>query len=209
MKRKYYLRGLGLGILITSLVFIIASPTGLSDEEIIKRAEELGYVNTDETTDSLGIKELLTATPDPEDIHTVAIPDSFKAPSPTATPTPEPTDDVEEDPEEFEDETGEEEGETEDVVPEPTSTPTPVPTEPPTPTEKPEPSVITATIVVEQGNTASIVCNKIEAAGIIKSADKLKDYLVEHDLADYINIGTYRLSDDMSIQEIADIITGR
>ena len=36
MKRKYYLRGLGFGILITALVFTFAGPSEMTEEEIIK-----------------------------------------------------------------------------------------------------------------------------------------------------------------------------
>ena len=77
MKRKYYLRGLGLGILITALVFIIAGPKELSDEDIIKRAEELGYVKNEDS--SLGIKDLLNKeTPAPTGpLYTVEIPGNY------------------------------------------------------------------------------------------------------------------------------------
>lgn len=47
MKLKYYLRGLGIGIIITTLILTVALSGGkekLSDEEIIQRAEELGMV---------------------------------------------------------------------------------------------------------------------------------------------------------------------
>ena len=47
MKLKYYLRGLGIGIIITTLVLMIAysgHKTELTDEEIIARAEALGMV---------------------------------------------------------------------------------------------------------------------------------------------------------------------
>ena len=85
MKRKYYLRGLGLGILITALVFIFIGPKELSDEEIIKRAEKLGYVK--EESSSLGIKELLNKeTPVPTDS-----PVSGKNSGAEATPIPTPT----------------------------------------------------------------------------------------------------------------------
>ena len=85
MKRKYYLRGLGLGILITALVFIFIGPKELSDEEIIKRAEKLGYVK--EESSSLGIKELLNKeTPVPTDS-----PVSGKNSGEEATPIPTPT----------------------------------------------------------------------------------------------------------------------
>jgi cell division protein YceG involved in septum cleavage len=79
----------------------------------------------------------------------------------------------------------------------------------PTLTTKPESSVIKATIVVERGNTAWMVCEKIEKAGILKDGNKLVEYMVSHELADYINIGTYTLSSDMSLKEISGILTGR
>lgn len=47
MKLKYYLRGLGTGIVVTALVLGISLSHGkgsMSDEEIIKRAKELGMV---------------------------------------------------------------------------------------------------------------------------------------------------------------------
>lgn len=198
MKRKYYLRGLGFGILITTLVYIFTGQTAISDEEVIKRAKELGYVKAEETSDSLGIKELLgTATPDPKnEMQTVVLPEASDTPVPTKTPTPIPTKAVE------------------TPVPTPvidptltpTLTPTPASIETPVPT--PEISGVIATIVVERGNTASIVCSKIEAAGIVPDANELRDYLVRNNLTDLINIGSYTLSDDMSLKEIADILTG-
>ena len=196
MKRKYYLRGLGLGILITAIVFILVGPSELSDDEIIKRAVELGYTKAEEqVTPSIGIKELLenTGTPEPTATNTpIPEPTATNTPIPeptaTSTPTPEPT-------------------ATSTPIPEPTATNTPIPEPTATSTPTPEESVITAVIVVERGNTASVVCNKVEAAGIIKDGAVLKKYLIENGLTDYVNIGSYTLSSDMSIKEIAEIIT--
>lgn len=50
MKFKYYLRGLGIGILFCALIATIAyngEKNSLSDEEVIKRAEKLGMVMAD------------------------------------------------------------------------------------------------------------------------------------------------------------------
>ncbi len=199
MKQKYYLRGLGIGILITAIVFIIAGPSELSEEEIIKRAEELGYTKVEEeVTPSIGIKELLEAeTPAPTNTQIPSPTDAISiTEAPTETPAP-----------------------TETVAPtiEPTSTPipanTPIPTYTPVPTQEPtivpEETVITAEIVVERGNTATVVCRKIEEAGILEDGDALRIYLINNGLTDYINVGTYTLSSDMSIDEIANHITGR
>lgn len=220
MKRKYYLRGLGLGILVTAIVCGIAGPKAPSDEDIIKRAEELGYVKADESEESsIGIKDLLnkeTPVPTPTEKPVItetpvptptALPEASPSPAPTVEPTLEPT-------------------LTPTATPEPTLTPTPTPTPvpsntpTPTPTATPTPTptlqptnppaeVVTAVIVVERGNTATVVCNKIQQAGIVSSANKLRDYLARNNLTDYINIGTYTMSSDMSFAEIAKMLTGR
>lgn len=53
MKLKYYMRGLGIGILITTLIFAAAGKKEkLTDEEIMARAKDLGMVMKDDT-DSL------------------------------------------------------------------------------------------------------------------------------------------------------------
>lgn len=47
MKLKYYLRGLGIGILVSTIILMIAfsrHPREMSDQEIISRAQELGMV---------------------------------------------------------------------------------------------------------------------------------------------------------------------
>lgn len=49
MKLKYYLRGLGVGIIVTTILLMIsfAKHGTMSDKEVIKRAEELGMVMQD------------------------------------------------------------------------------------------------------------------------------------------------------------------
>lgn len=200
MKRKYYLRGLGLGILITALVFIFTGPSELSEEEIIKKAMELGYTKAEAVTPSIGLKELLeTGTPAP-----TKVPELTNTPVPTLEPTLSPTATV-----------------TPTVAPTPTPVPTPTdipsptvaPTSTPVPTQEPTPlpqvQVITAVITIEKGNTATVVCDKIENAGIVENGKVLRTYLINNKLTDYINIGQYTLSSDMTIEEIANIITGR
>ena len=46
MKLKYYLRGIGIGMIVTALIFMIGASTSnkMSDEEILARAKELGLV---------------------------------------------------------------------------------------------------------------------------------------------------------------------
>lgn len=48
MKLKYYLRGLGIGILITTVILSLAGigRKNMTDEEVVKRAKELGMVES-------------------------------------------------------------------------------------------------------------------------------------------------------------------
>lgn len=56
MKLKYYLRGLGIGIFVTAFICTIAagSPSELTDEEIMERAESLGMVRESGTLTDAG-----------------------------------------------------------------------------------------------------------------------------------------------------------
>ena len=217
MKRKYYLRGLGVGILVTAIVFSLVRPKEMTDAEIIKRAEELGYVKAEEeVSPTINLKELLeTGTPTPSLVPTVIVtpePKLTETPVPTKEPQPTPTPVPVETPQPTEMPTPTETPQptaTPTETPAPTQTPMPTPTETPQPTKTPDSSVVTAEISVERGNTATMVCNKIEDAGIIEDSNLLRDYLVRNDLTDYINIGTYTLSSDMTLEELADILTGR
>ncbi len=55
MKLKYYMRGIGIGVLVTTIILVIAfSFTGnnMSDEEIIDKAKKLGMVESSKTMTS-------------------------------------------------------------------------------------------------------------------------------------------------------------
>ena len=60
MKLKSYLRGLGRGIIVTTLVLMVAfsgKKEKLSDQEIMQRAEQLGMVMADEGQTETGTEE--------------------------------------------------------------------------------------------------------------------------------------------------------
>lgn len=203
--------------MVTAIVFSLVRPKEMTDAEIIKRAEELGYVKAEEeVSPTINLKELLeTGTPTPSLVPTVIVtpePKLTETPVPTKEPQPTPTPVPVETPQPTEMPTPTETPQptaTPTETPAPTQTPMPTPTETPQPTKTPDSSVVTAEISVERGNTATMVCNKIEDAGIIEDSNLLRDYLVRNDLTDYINIGTYTLSSDMTLEELADILTGR
>ena len=51
MKVKYYLRGLGIGMLVTALILTVSGRMNakMSDEAVRRRAAELGMVEKDKT----------------------------------------------------------------------------------------------------------------------------------------------------------------
>ncbi len=95
-KKKYYMRGLGFGILITAIILTLVHLNDrMTDEKAVKRAIELGYVYGDgkqdqnQTIDINALKNKLTSTPavilSPEDDDPVILPNG----DPEISPTPE------------------------------------------------------------------------------------------------------------------------
>lgn len=227
MKRKYYMRGLGVGILVTAILCAFALPKKtepMTDAEVIARAKELGYVKSEGgvTADDINkIKEKVSGTPEgieePEATPVVTDePEGTPGPTPSPVPTPAPPDEPEQP----------------DVpasptppIPDkkPTVTPSPVPTATviPTmkPTEKPKATVTPSagasadktsyTITVERGMTATKVAERLVAEGVISDANEFISYLRKNNLTDFINIGKFTIPKGASNKDIAHILTGR
>ncbi|MBQ8982850.1 MAG: endolytic transglycosylase MltG [Lachnospiraceae bacterium] len=74
MKQKYYLRGIGVGILFATIVLFVAylvSGRGkMTDEEVIKRAEELGMVTTESVLSGLDTPSVTGSTENKDDSDT-------------------------------------------------------------------------------------------------------------------------------------------
>ncbi len=192
MKLKYYLRGLGIGIILTSLILTIARNVngGMSDKEIIKRAEALGMVMS--TEDSL-----------------------FDKPEGTSASEQETTTDKSEN---VTEESTTEDSTTEESTTEEPTTEEPA-TEEPTTEEPTTEETTTEVVTTEEATTAKTVVIKItkgmrcmEVAdilykeGIIKDTAAFNRYMSQHGYTQEILIGTYTLDSSMSFDEIADII---
>lgn len=206
MKRKYYMRGLGFGILMTTLVFSFFHASNPSDEYVIERAKELGYyLSENEATPGINLEELkekgtptpvvptqTTLTPEPT-LSPTALPTETLTPTPTEEPEqPSPTATIEP-----------------TKTPAPTNPPTPTATNTPTPMATPTPVVMHAQINIVRGNSASQICRLLEESGIIQDAEEFREYMKSRNLVNDINVGVFNLSSDMSYEEIAKIITGR
>lgn len=199
MKLKYYLRGLGLGIILTTLILVIGGPKGkLSDKEIISRAKELGMV--EKTEDNSGLDSILGKT----NLTTTPAPSPSKAVNPTAKPTLEPTIEP-----------------TIKPMAEPTKKPDAFPTYKPLPTQKPireTKSTGTGSKAVENGDiTFSIksgmssgkVAKLLVNKGLIENADDFNQYIVSVGKAGIIRVGDYTLPKGSSYEDIIEKITSK
>lgn len=196
MKLKFYLRGLGAGILFSVLVFVfVVGPksSAISDEEIIAKAKELGLVEkTEKNIDMEKLREN-TATPGLQESTMTGIPDSTDTPTPSETPTPtnEPTP---------------------TVTPTPTSIPiptsTPIPTDVPIEDEPVPDEVIDAVVIkVVRGMTSEQICYLIENNGLIANALELNAYLIQNGYAEQLRVGEFTLYRGMTFDEIAKQLT--
>ena len=164
MKLKYYLRGLGVGIVVTAVILTIANHLGnkMSDEDIIKRAAKLGMVMKEDES-LFPPTEPETTTPEPTSPSPAEQDTTAVKPAEQETTTPEPTTPVPTEPE----------------------TTTPVPAEPQT-----SGIVIhTATITVTSGMYSEAVSQKLEEAGIVKNWREFNEYLTSNGYSERLQIG--------------------
>lgn len=89
MKLKYYLRGLGIGILITTVILSLAGigRKNMTDEEVVKRAKELGMVEStllSDLPDQTKVEEVRPTEPEtPEPEESASTPETPVAPEET------------------------------------------------------------------------------------------------------------------------------
>lgn len=210
MKLKYYLRGLGIGIAVTSVVLSISSCTKrkISDEEIIKRAEALGMVTTEHTKETLfedKTTEATTEAPTTESTtEDVTVDDATTEGATTEAPTTEaPTTEA----------PTTEAPTTEAPTTEAPTTEAPT-TEAPTTEAVTEPAiepattapvdtVKTCTVVITGGMYSEQVSRYLQQQGIIRSAAEFDEYLYAHHYDTKLQKGSFTVSSDMTFEQIA------
>ena len=197
---KMYLRGLGIGIIVTAIILIIARNTGnkMSDKEIIKRAEELGMVMKETESDKLFPDKETQSTEESTTEVSTKEPQTTEAPTTEAPTTEAPTT-----------EAPTTEVPTTEAPTEPPTTE--APTQPPTekPTMPPDTTVVTAKIVVTKGMFSEAISQAMERTGVISDWRKFNDYLEAYGYAERLQTGTFTLKSTMSFEEMAKILTSR
>ena len=176
MKLKYFLRGLGAGIIFGALIMLAAYMTSgsykVSDDEIIKRAKELGMVESD--------KNIIVSTEDKKEDK------STEEPKSTDTKTTEKTT----------------EATTEKITTEEPSTDTQTETT----TEEIISSGDSITISVRSGMGSYEVAIIMKDAGIIQDAADFDAYLNANGYSTRIEVGEYICSPDMTYEQLAEML---
>ena len=223
MKLKYYLRGLGIGMLVAALVLILSGNTGggMSDEAVKRRAAELGMVEKDKTV--LGDIGGEAADGEMNETETsMELPEN----EPSVELTEQDGKAVQEEDAEGRTPEGDTQGQTGEPKPE---------TESPQQAEEADaeeqalaqeieqraeevvdraeeaaensPSVRTVTLEVRTGDSSISVARRAQEAGLVQSAADFDVFLCQNGFDKRISIGSYEITVGASEKEIAEIIT--
>ncbi len=191
MKLKYYLRGLGIGIVVSVFIMTVAfsNRQPMTDEEIKERASELGMIENSVLTDLNGGgkteedvsgEDKIENAEDEKDIVT----------------GPEDNDEESEMPEDNDEETVNLEGDTENTA------------EPEDDDDKTEtPTKETISITVYSGDSSWTVSRRMEEVGLIESAKDFDTHLCRYGYDKKISVGTYSIPKDANHEEMAKILT--
>lgn len=197
MKLKYYLRGLGIGVIVTALLMGIAlsgRKETLTDDEIRQRALELGMSDDTAVLSDTLLPEGEATANNQEDIE--AEPEEAKQEvSEPEVPEPEVAG---EEPDESE------EAEAEENKPKDAD-------EASSEAQPDETGTITAgesiTITVDSGDGSKTVANKLQEAGVIADATAFDLYLCQNGYDKRIAAGTHEIKAGATEAEIAEALT--
>ena len=184
MKLKYYMRGIGIGIIVTALIFMIGASASnqISDEEIIARAKELGLVEKTvlKEPDSDQVKQQNT---------TEEVSSSDDSEQVSEEPEEESTEsDTEESGEEISEPLSENEAseaESEEVI---------------------EEFVV---IMIKSGDSSVSVSQKVFEAGLVENALEFDRFLCANGYDRKLTVGQHEIQVGATMQEIAEALSSR
>ncbi len=184
MKLKYYLRGLGIGIIVTTIIlvscFSMQKPK-MTDAQIIEKASQLGMIMPEQ--DSVVAAE--TETTEPEETQqkneqqVAAEEVQQETEQQTEVPKEQATEETQQD----------------------------APSEDTENAESEEPAQQEPfTLVVNRGDVCRTMCENLAANGVIDDSEGLRKYLSEVGYASFISAGTYQIPYHASYEEITNIL---
>ena len=184
MKLKYYMRGMGFGIIVTSLIFLIAiavkepfqTPKATVPEESTTEETTVAEEQKKDKDDETDVKKEKDTSEKTEDENTPDVETAVDEQGNTTT---------------IENIPGGE----------------PVITERVTDGSGETQETITVTIVGGEGSNA--VGSKLQQAGIVDSGNRFNNYLEDNNYDNVIQPGTYTIPKGSTYEEVAEIITNR
>lgn len=189
MKLKYYLRGLGIGIIVTTIILTISfsqREVEISDAEVIARASELGMVMQDEVeSEQTEVTETETQQIDIDESQVDGTQIAMDVPVTEEMVT--------------EDELATEELTTEELPADATGEDTAVADG----TNTQEGSF---RLVIKKGDVCRTVCENLAANGIISDAETFRKYLFEIGYANNMSVGEYDIPYGLTYEEVVEIL---
>lgn len=199
MERKYYLRGLGIGIAVTAIIMgvSLSGNQAMTDEEIIARAKELGMVEN----------TVLADTDDKDDREADEREQPEAADSPAAGEEDDSGPEVDEDDGSAaageEDGSGSEPAGVDDVAPAAGAQDDAI--------ENVNEGITSAavkTITISHGDGSYTVARKLADVGVVTSAATFDTFLCQNGYDKRLRTGTFSIPADASDEQIARIVTG-
>ena len=203
MRLKYYLRGLGTGILFATIILMISYSYKMSDKQIKEKALKIGMVYPEKTTVTEEIKttdsesENTTTGEENSQTETTKEETTTSKVEETTTSKVEETTTKEETTKE---ETTKEQTTQESTTKEPQTEET---------TTKNNADVKTYVLTVTARTSSKQVAMALESAGIISNYKEFDDYLCDNGYASNIQNGKFTITSDMSYKQIAETITSK
>ena len=177
MKIKPYLRGLGIGMILTALILHFsmknANDSGMTDSEIKARAAELGMIENTVLSNTVSQESVSV------DFSEIIEGDDETAP----VPSPEPS-----------------------VALSPSPSPSVAPSVTASPAD-PDTPVNYVTVTVVSGDSSYAVAKKVYDAGLVSSTALFDQYLCANGYDRFISVGQHRIPVDATDEEIAKILT--
>lgn len=186
MKTKYFLRGLGAGIILSSVVLLFGSPKDtLSDEEIKQRAFKLGMVEKEDALEQV-LNKSATATPS-----------AISSEKPDATP------------ENTESSSDSKTSKEQSTVSDKTHTQTAEPAKQAKQTQAPKSNASSEMVVVQikPGMWSDEIAKTFYDLQLVKDAEEFDSFLCDNGYASMIRVGSYKVPKGSTYEEIAKIIT--
>lgn len=191
MKLKYYLRGLGIGMIVTTLILMICfsfQKNEISDEEIKQRAAALGMVM-----------------PDSETVENGTSADSEVQNSETAQKTTEETGTKINDGQQIDSQ------EQESAVSKEQNTKNSEQKESETDVSEQVAEAMaqqgeTYRLQVQRGQVCRTICDTLAENGIIEDSELFRQYLSQIGYASQISIGTYEIPYGLTMDEVAEVL---